>query len=35
MGCDLLVGSGWPFGMEALPMEERAQVMLTYATEID
>jgi hypothetical protein len=35
MGCDLLVGSGWPFGMETLPMEERAQVMLTYATEID
>jgi len=35
MGCDLLVGSGWPFGMETLPMEERAQVMLTYVTEID
>ena len=35
MGCDLLVGSGWPFGMEILPMEERAQVMLTYATEVD
>ena len=35
MGCDLLVGSGWPFGMETLPMEERAQVMLTYATEVD
>ena len=31
LGCDLLVGSGWPFGMETLPMEERAQVMLTYA----
>ena len=35
MGCDLLVGSGWPFGMETLPMEHRAQVMLTYTTEID
>ena len=35
MGCDLLVGSGWPFGMETLPMHERAQVMLTYVTEID
>ena len=31
MGCDLLVGSGWPFGTETLPMEDRAQVMLTYA----
>ncbi|MBP5541657.1 MAG: glycoside hydrolase family 2 [Bacteroidales bacterium] len=35
MGCDLLVGSGWPFGMESLPMEERAQVMLTYVAELD
>ena len=35
MGCDLLVGSGWPFGMETLPIEERAQVMLTYVTEVD
>ena len=35
MGCDLLVGSGWPFGMETLPMEHRAQVMLTYVTEVD
>lgn len=34
LGCDLLVGSGWPFGMETLPMEERAQVMLTYVTEV-
>ena len=23
MECDLLVGSGWPIGMESLPMEER------------
>ena len=35
MGCDLLVGSGWPFGCETLPMEHRAQVMLVYATDID
>ena len=31
MQCDLLVGSGWPFGTEGLPCHERAQVMLTYA----
>ena len=35
MQCDLLVGSGWPFGMETLPMEYRAQEMLVYATHID
>ena len=35
MGCDLLVGSGWPFGSETLPMEHRAQVMLTYVAEVD
>ncbi len=35
MECDLLVGSGWPFGSETLPMEHRAQVMLVYAAEID
>ena len=35
MQCDLLVGSGWPFGSETIPMNERAQVMLTYTTEID
>ena len=35
MQCDLLVGSGWPFGMETLPMEYRAQVMLTYAIPVD
>lgn len=34
MGCDLLVGSGWPFGKETLPMGQRAQVMLTYAKEV-
>ena len=35
MGCDLLVGSGWPFGMETLPMEQRAQVMLTLAIPLE
>ena len=29
MTCDLLIGSGWPFGAETLPLEERASVMLT------
>lgn len=28
MTCDLLVGSGWPFGSEDLTPEERAQVVL-------
>lgn len=31
MRCDLIVGSGWPFGAETLPPEDRASVMLTYA----
>jgi len=31
MTCDLIVGSGWPFGSETLPINERASVMLTYA----
>jgi len=35
MGCDLIVGTGWPFGAEETPMEERAQVMLVYATQVD
>ena len=34
MGCDLLVGSGWPWGREATPHDERAQVMLTYVTDV-
>ena len=34
MQCDLIVGSGWPFGAETLPMEHRAQVMLTFATPV-
>lgn len=31
MTCDLIVGSGWPFGAENLPREERASVLLTAA----
>ena len=30
MTCDLIVGSGWPFGAESLPLEDRASVVLTY-----
>lgn len=35
MTCDLIVGSGWPFGSETLPRDERASVMLTYAIEVE
>ena len=35
MKCDLLIGSGWPFGSESLPVEDRAQVMLTLAEKLD
>ena len=35
MTCDLIVGSGWPFGSETLPFDERASVMLTYAKEVE
>ena len=31
MTCDLLIGSGWPFGSETLPREDRASVLLTAA----
>ena len=31
MTCDLIIGSGWPFGSESLPRDERAEVLLTYA----
>jgi hypothetical protein len=34
MTCDLIIGSGWPFGAETLPREERASVMLTYAQKV-
>ena len=29
--CDLLVGSGWPFGAEFLKEDERAQIVVNYA----
>jgi len=35
MSCDLIVGSGWPFGAETLPRDQRASVMLTYAQEVE
>lgn len=35
MTCDLIVGSGWPFGSESLPYDERAQVMLIMAEELE
>jgi len=31
MTCDLLVGSGWPFGAEFLNEDERAQIVVNYA----
>ena len=31
MACDLLVGSGWPFGGEFLNEDERAQIVVNYA----
>ena len=31
MGCDLLVGSGWPFGSESLKPEERASILIAVA----
>ena len=31
MTCDLLVGSGWPFGAEFLGEDERAQIVVNYA----
>ena len=31
MGCDLLVGSGWPFGSESLRPEERASILVAVA----
>ena len=31
MTCDLLVGSGWPFGAEFLHEDERAQIVVNYA----
>lgn len=33
--CDLIVGSGWPFGSETLKPEERAEVVLLNVDHID
>lgn len=35
MTCDLIVGSGWPFGAETLKPEERAEVLLIDAEKIE
>ncbi len=35
MTCDLIVGSGWPFGSEDLKQDERAQVVLIMAEELE
>jgi hypothetical protein len=35
MTCDLIVGSGWPFGSETLTREERAQVVIINAEKLE
>lgn len=35
MTCDLIVGSGWPFGSEDLKGDERAQAILVYAEKVE
>ncbi|WP_432712895.1 glycosyl hydrolase [Pedobacter sp.] len=35
MTCDLLVGSGWPFGSEDLKEEERGEVLLVFAEKVE
>lgn len=35
MTCDLIVGSGWPFGSENLQGEERAQVVIINAEKLE
>ena len=35
MGCDLLVGSGWPFGAEWLQGEERSQVVVIVTKKLE
>ena len=34
MTCDLIVGSGWPFGSESLPVNERAQIVVIAVKKI-
>lgn len=33
--CDLLVGSGWPWGSETTPRDKTASIMLTYTMEFE
>ncbi|MRR24060.1 glycoside hydrolase family 2, partial [bacterium] len=35
MSCDLIVGSGWPFGTEDLPEEGRSQVIVVAVKKVD
>ena len=35
MTCDLIVGSGWPFGAETLERDERAKVMIINAEKLE
>ncbi len=35
MTCDLIVGSGWPFGSENLQGDERAQVVILYTEKLE
>lgn len=35
LGCDLLVGSGWPIGGAFVPQNERAQILCPYAIEVE
>lgn len=35
MTCDLIVGSGWPFGSETLTAQERAQVVIIHAEKLE
>jgi len=35
MGCDLLIGSGWPFGSERLTPEESASVLIATARPLE
>jgi len=34
MTCDLIVGSGWPFGSESIPEKDRAEIVVLYIEEL-
>ena len=34
MTCDLIVGSGWPFGAEILTGDERADIVVNYSEKL-